>query len=178
MENDIDIRVLMPPKKLPSVSEVQMRWAIAERLERQIVENLVELKVLDKKRAESVIGKEQYQEYIKSKLWIATRERILKRDHYNCVLCGASTNLRVHHITYENLGAEKDEDLVTLCNSCHGLVHANELSNPFFLLKKAYEILESWKKENSDFKKEVSSTLLPILEETKVACAGIKENKE
>lgn len=31
--------------------------------------------------------------------------------------------LVVHHITYDNMGQERDEDLVLLCVSCHAVVH-------------------------------------------------------
>lgn len=96
---------------------------IADRLEKQIKENLFELEMLDQKRAEKVKSSKEYGEYIKSNEWQETRQRIFKRDNFRCVKCGASKNLQVHHITYENLGVEKDADLVTLCESCHNGTH-------------------------------------------------------
>ena len=30
---------------------------------------------------------------------------------------------QLHHIDYKNLGDEKDDDLVILCQDCHGLAH-------------------------------------------------------
>lgn len=96
---------------------------IADRLEEQIKENLFELELLDKKRSEKVRSSKEYEEYIKSNEWQETRQRIFKRDNYRCVKCGASKNLQVHHITYENLGVEKDADLVTLCEKCHNGTH-------------------------------------------------------
>jgi len=52
------------------------------------------------------------------------KELIRKRDNYTCQLCGIPececlTNLHVHHIDYnkENLS---EENLISLCNSCHG----------------------------------------------------------
>ena len=33
------------------------------------------------------------------------------------------TALDVHHLTYERLGREKDEDLRVLCRACHGDEH-------------------------------------------------------
>lgn len=96
---------------------------ITDRLEEQIKENLFELELLDKKRAEKVRSSKEYEEYIKSNEWQETRQRIFKRDNYRCVKCGASKNLQVHHITYENMGEEKDADLVTLCEKCHNGTH-------------------------------------------------------
>lgn len=96
---------------------------ITERLEKQIKENLFELELLEQKRAEKVKSSKEYEEYIKSKEWQETRQRIFKRDNFRCVKCGGSKNLHVHHITYENLGEEKDADLVTLCEKCHNGTH-------------------------------------------------------
>jgi len=31
--------------------------------------------------------------------------------------------LHVHHLTYDNLGRELDDDLIVLCNDCHKQVH-------------------------------------------------------
>lgn len=67
-----------------------------------------------------------YYEYLKSKAWQKQRLKTFKRDGFKCVCCGASINLRAHHITYENLGAEEDGDLVTLCKECHEKVHGGK----------------------------------------------------
>lgn len=70
-----------------------------------------------------VKSKEEYQAYLNSRKWEETRRRIFKRDGYRCCICGTAKNLCCHHITYENIGHEKDSDLVTLCNSCHETIH-------------------------------------------------------
>ena len=92
---------------------------IIEKTEREIQEKLALLKILDEKRAEKLISSSDYQEYINSKEWEETRARIFKRDNYHCVICGTGKNLSCHHITYENLGNEKDADLITICQDCH-----------------------------------------------------------
>lgn len=96
---------------------------IVSRLEKQIAENLLELELIDKNRAEKVKSSKEYADYIKSKEWQATRQRIFRRDDFRCVRCGCSKNLEVHHITYKNLGEEKDDDLATLCDKCHNDIH-------------------------------------------------------
>lgn len=69
-----------------------------------------------------------YQEYMQSELWRTKRKRILARDNYRCQKCGSAINLRVHHIRYPDVyGAEPDDDLVTLCDSCHQEVHKKDL---------------------------------------------------
>ena len=53
--------------------------------------------------------------------WRKTRLEVLYRDHYICTSCGSTDNVVVHHLTYENAGHEKMEDLTTLCSACHRL---------------------------------------------------------
>ena len=52
--------------------------------------------------------------------WKKRRLRILDRDGWRCVLCGASSRLEVDHIQplWEG-GAEEDSNLRALCKSCH-----------------------------------------------------------
>src|SRR5215475_14250466 len=65
-----------------------------------------------------------YEEYLTTPEWLATRKRILKRDHYQCQGCRATNVMfNVHHYTYARLGCELDEDLVTLCEVCHDELH-------------------------------------------------------
>ena len=65
-----------------------------------------------------------YQEYLKTTHWNNKRIETLKRAGYKCQLCGVrNTPLEAHHNTYKNLGNELPEDLISLCNSCHGKFH-------------------------------------------------------
>lgn len=53
-------------------------------------------------------------------IWKVIRERILKRDEYCCVDCGAKENLQVHHLIPLRLsGCNDDFNLITLCDKCH-----------------------------------------------------------
>jgi len=40
-----------------------------------------------------------------------------------CQLCGFRYQLDVHHLSYKNLGNEKDEDLLVVCRRCHNDLH-------------------------------------------------------
>jgi hypothetical protein len=54
------------------------------------------------------------------------RKKILKRDHYECVLCLSREKLCIHHIIPVNIDPSKELDkknLVTLCFHCHKKVH-------------------------------------------------------
>ena len=64
-----------------------------------------------------------YKEYLKTDHWKEVRNKALYRAKYKCQLCSSKENLNVHHNTYENRGQEKDQDLVVLCQKCHGKFH-------------------------------------------------------
>jgi hypothetical protein len=57
--------------------------------------------------------------------WINVRESRLERDGRMCVLCDWASELRCHHVTYENLFAEPISDLMTVCETCHDRLHAH-----------------------------------------------------
>ena len=65
-----------------------------------------------------------YQDYLQAPEWIARAKRIRARDGHTCQDCGRSdVPLDVHHLTYERRGHELDEDLITLCRTCHDARH-------------------------------------------------------
>lgn len=66
--------------------------------------------------------KKEYSEYLHSEGWIKTRDRV-RQERKVCEVCGSDEELQVHHLTYENIGNEKDEDLILLCKDCHYAVH-------------------------------------------------------
>ena len=41
----------------------------------------------------------------------------------SCFCCGSASRLALHHLTYDRLGEEIPEDVVTVCGSCHGKIH-------------------------------------------------------
>ncbi len=96
-----------------------MRNEVIERIENEIKERLDLLEAIEEERAKKIKDSSEYKTYIESKEWQDIRKRIFRRDNYKCQICGSCKNLQVHHITYENMGQEKDADLVTLCEKCH-----------------------------------------------------------
>ena len=52
------------------------------------------------------------------------RLQVLHRDGWRCQSCGAMSNLQIHHKLFCSQSGEDSEDnLITLCVSCHEGVH-------------------------------------------------------
>lgn len=65
----------------------------------------------------------EYENYIHSNAWRSRRKQALRIGHNRCDICGSTTSLQVHHLTYKHLGHELDNELVVLCALCHRKVH-------------------------------------------------------
>lgn len=76
------------------------------------------------------LTRSEYAAYIRSEAWRAKRAQVFSASPrpYRCHCCNRKRSARrpieVHHLTYENLGAEPLTDLVLVCLICHGLIHA------------------------------------------------------
>lgn len=57
--------------------------------------------------------------------WKYVAAKIRNLDNYTCVICGAQdSELHVHHIVYvSNFGTHQQQNLVTLCRTCHEVEH-------------------------------------------------------
>ena len=64
-----------------------------------------------------------YRNYLQSALWFKIRERVLKRDDHVCLWCGKRAQV-VHHRCYTKdvIEGRDDDQLVSLCHSCHAQV--------------------------------------------------------
>ena len=60
-----------------------------------------------------------------------TKEMVLNRDNYTCQYCGGKhkdSRLNVHHIQFRsNGGSDGQENLITLCSTCHSLLHKGKI---------------------------------------------------
>ena len=78
------------------------------------------------------LGYENYGQYSVSAHWSATKKSFYasefatkKDDKFCCKACEAvDVKLNVHHLTYESLGAETNNQLCLLCDKCHSEVHS------------------------------------------------------
>lgn len=57
------------------------------------------------------------------------RRRVYRRDNFQCILCGDSRRLQIHHIVSRGQGGpqENEMNLVTLCPRCHALAHGADI---------------------------------------------------
>jgi len=69
---------------------------------------------------------DEYKEYINSPKWQRKRQQRLALDNNECKLCFTRDNLRVHHISYDQLGDEPMKHLLTVCRECHTMIHGHE----------------------------------------------------
>lgn len=64
-----------------------------------------------------------YQNYLNTQHWKKFRDSIIK-SRKKCECCGTTEPImNVHHISYSNIGKEKDRDVALLCISCHKYIH-------------------------------------------------------
>lgn len=64
-----------------------------------------------------------YTEYLNSENWKGKRALKLEQSP-KCEGCLESDNLQVHHLNYGNWHDVRMSDLMTLCRSCHYILHA------------------------------------------------------
>lgn len=61
-----------------------------------------------------------------------TRAMVLNRDNYTCQYCKGKhkdSKLEVHHIIFRSQGgSDKEDNLITLCHTCHKRLHNGEIS--------------------------------------------------
>lgn len=70
-------------------------------------------------------GSDEYASYLASQHWQFTKEKRIRIDGGKCYFCGTQEALAVHHLHYDNIGREDVEnDLVTVCRSCHRKLHS------------------------------------------------------
>lgn len=70
----------------------------------------------------------EYKELLKDGRWQRKRLEIMQRDGFICRECGTTSDLNVHHTRYikgRKPWEYDDDDLVTLCGSCHKRTHDN-----------------------------------------------------
>ena len=58
------------------------------------------------------------------KLYGQRRQQVMKRDGWQCQICGSRQDLQVHHKQLRSQqGSDDDSNLITLCAGCHEALH-------------------------------------------------------
>jgi hypothetical protein len=72
------------------------------------------------------IGFDDYESYLKSRLWHGIRKRIFGRAKGRCECCGLVPPVNVHHWSYSvaTLQGRKPQNLEAVCRACHDQFHA------------------------------------------------------
>lgn len=106
-----------------------------------------------------------YNDYLLSDIWKEKRRKIIKLYNNECYICGNQNNLQVHHLTYERLGAELEDDLVCLCADCHSRIHEikdfisaeREENKELFLTPKTDALEKGLKSQLIEVQKQINS---------------------
>lgn len=64
-----------------------------------------------------------YKDYLKTNHWKKKKQSFLATVKRQCMECGSKSNLHVHHLTYKNVGNERNSQLCLLCKDCHFAAH-------------------------------------------------------
>jgi len=72
------------------------------------------------------LGFSSYSEYLKSPHWAELKNRYRKSKlPQDCFGCGQKNKLSYHHKTYKNLGHERTDQIVAVCDNCHKKIHSS-----------------------------------------------------
>lgn len=86
------------------------------------IQNIIQ----DKEDKSTKNYKQNYADLLRSPKWQRKRLEIMQRDNWRCKSCDDDLNeLHVHHLIYttDKPWDELNENLVTLCNTCHKALH-------------------------------------------------------
>ena len=89
--------------------------------------------------------------------WIKMRNLVISKSSGCCQRCGRvqadnrSVKFHVHHLTYENFGNEREEELLYVCEPCHDKLHRQKdapkvIDMPLYLVPENF--IRSAKKQN------------------------------
>lgn len=124
------------PLNFKNFSEkVDERFSFSKaRFEEYKLERNLEAKLIYEIQKTLKFQKSHYYKYLlhlQSDFWKNIRLRVLERDGDICQECKERKATEVHHLTYERLGNELLEDLLSVCRSCHLKIHGRNKTDGF-----------------------------------------------
>ncbi len=118
LRNVLQDGIITTPIKVVSHSERRRTGSI-----KKYLPEVKEVKKVNKSSKKPFKKRLDYKSYIHSKRWKGRRTAYLIKMGRKCAVCSDKKNLHIHHLSYENLGKEKDSDLVILCELHHDKFH-------------------------------------------------------
>ena len=79
-------------------------------------------------------------EYMNTDHWRQRRVGYYAVHPRRCHSCGSTDAVELHHLSYDNVYAEPDEDLMALCDGCHAFVHIIARRMPGVSLRKSTKL--------------------------------------
>lgn len=76
------------------------------------------------------------------------RERVFRRDRYQCQVCGTTHNIEAHHwkLFRSQAGEDTEANLVTMCHAHHMALHNGELSITLHLVGGVWRSFVQWRR--------------------------------
>lgn len=71
------------------------------------------------------LGYKNWNAYCRSNKWVRRKARYWKTHEKKCWICGSEEAVHLHHVSYERIGRERDEDLLPLCRKHHRGLHTH-----------------------------------------------------
>lgn len=94
----------------------------------KLLEDIIDfIREITKDEVKHYIKQIGYENYLKTPLWKYNRKITMFNKEKECIMCSSKEKIEVHHLTYKNIGFEKDNELCYLCNDCHNKVHNGEI---------------------------------------------------
>lgn len=107
-----------------------------------------------------------YNEYLKSYSWKAIKKTKLE-ENPDCEICW-EPSITVHHLSYDRLWKESEDDIVSICESCHNDCHFIEwyqIKNNEDDLRRRFEDLKKTKSKKNQYEK--NSYIKPVINDKK-----------
>ena len=94
----------------------------------------------------AVWGPGDYEKYMQSATWRHRKLRFYAKHAKTCRICKKGpqrgVEIHLHHLSYESIGDEPDEDLMPLCQVHHDIVHANHRTHRGSLREATARVVE------------------------------------
>ena len=104
--------------------------------------------MLSKKEIIKLVEQGNVEIFYKDSTWINKRKDILKRDNNECQRCKSKGGFHrsecVHHVKHLRDRPDLalvDDNLISLCYTCHNIVHPEKLN---IKVKKKFKNVEKW----------------------------------